>query len=494
MAAEITRHGGKIEKYIGDAIMAVFGLPRPHEDDALRAVRAAHGHAGGAARAQRRTCQRRYGVGLANRTGVNTGEVVANDDPSADQQLATGDAVNVAARLEQAAPENEILIGETHVRARARRGRGRGGRAARAQGQDRARAAYRLVGVARRARRPAPRRHADRRPRRASWRRSTRRFATPTAARGVRAGDGRRRRRRRQVAAGPGVHRRGPTPRPTCVRGRCLPYGEGITFWPLVEIVARGGRASATRTTPRDGRARSCSTLVGDARRRRPRRVPRSASRPRAVPAAGAVLGGAPVPRGAGRDRPAGRAGRRHPLGRADVPRPARARASSRATARRSCWSAPRATSCSSSIPNGASAPATAPIVLRAARRRATRTSIIEQPARRHAGLPDEVRRGSSTAAEGNPLFVEQMLSMLVDSGALRRGRALGPTGRSARSPSRRRSRRCSTRASTSSAARSAPSIEPASVIGLQFPEPAVDDAGARSRCAPTVERAPAHR
>ncbi|HEY6135707.1 MAG TPA: adenylate/guanylate cyclase domain-containing protein, partial [Rubrivivax sp.] len=112
MAADITRHGGKIEKYIGDAIMAVFGLPRAHEDDALRAVRAADD--------MRKTLTRinedlmkRYGVALANRTGVNTGEVVANDDDKADQKLATGDAVNVAARLEQAAPVNEIYLGET---------------------------------------------------------------------------------------------------------------------------------------------------------------------------------------------------------------------------------------------------------------------------------------------------------------------------------------------------------------------------------------------
>ena len=107
MAAEITRHGGKIEKYIGDAIMAVFGLPRAARG--RRAARRARRgrHAGGAARRQRGAAAR-YGVTLANRTGVNTGEVVANDDPTADQKLATGDAVNVAARLEQAAPENEI--------------------------------------------------------------------------------------------------------------------------------------------------------------------------------------------------------------------------------------------------------------------------------------------------------------------------------------------------------------------------------------------------
>jgi class 3 adenylate cyclase len=112
MSAEITRHGGKIEKVIGDAIMAVFGLPRAHEDDALRAVRAAAGMRQ-ALGAVNEDLLRRYGVALANRTGVNTGEVVASDDPTLDQKLATGDAVNVAARLEQAAPESEIYLGET---------------------------------------------------------------------------------------------------------------------------------------------------------------------------------------------------------------------------------------------------------------------------------------------------------------------------------------------------------------------------------------------
>ena len=115
MAAEITRHGGKIEKYIGDAIMAVFGLPKAHEDDALRAVRAAADMREALVRVNE-DLMTRYGVALANRTGVNTGEVVANDDEKADQKLATGDAVNVAARLEQAAPVNEIYLGETTYR------------------------------------------------------------------------------------------------------------------------------------------------------------------------------------------------------------------------------------------------------------------------------------------------------------------------------------------------------------------------------------------
>src|ERR687887_1133069 len=109
MRAVLEHHGGMVEKYIGDAIMAVFGLPRLHEDDALRAVRAA-------ASMQERLAtlnvelKERWGVALTNRTGVNTGEVVAGDAADA-QRLVTGDAVNVAARLEQAAPANEILIG-----------------------------------------------------------------------------------------------------------------------------------------------------------------------------------------------------------------------------------------------------------------------------------------------------------------------------------------------------------------------------------------------
>ena len=116
MAAEIERHGGKIEKYIGDAIMAVFGLPRAHEDDALRAVRAAAGMQAVLGRVNEEL-KVRFGMALVHRIGVNTGEVVANDDPGSDnQKLATGDAVNVAARLQAAAPDDGIYLGEMTYR------------------------------------------------------------------------------------------------------------------------------------------------------------------------------------------------------------------------------------------------------------------------------------------------------------------------------------------------------------------------------------------
>ncbi|MFL6021390.1 MAG: adenylate/guanylate cyclase domain-containing protein, partial [Gaiellaceae bacterium] len=109
MSAVLERHGGTVEKFIGDAVMAVFGLPQLHEDDALRAVRAAAGMKIALAKVNDEL-ERGWGVRLTNRTGVNTGEVVAGD-PTAGQRLVTGDAVNVAARLEQAAPANDVLLG-----------------------------------------------------------------------------------------------------------------------------------------------------------------------------------------------------------------------------------------------------------------------------------------------------------------------------------------------------------------------------------------------
>ena len=109
MSAALRRHGGTVEKFIGDAIMAVFGLPELHEDDALRAVRAAIDMRA-ALQDLNETLDRDWGTDLRVRTGINTGEVVAGD-PAAGQTLVTGDAVNVAARLEQTARPGEILLG-----------------------------------------------------------------------------------------------------------------------------------------------------------------------------------------------------------------------------------------------------------------------------------------------------------------------------------------------------------------------------------------------
>jgi class 3 adenylate cyclase len=110
----LERHGGTVEKFIGDAIMAAFGIPAAHEDDALRAVRAAADMRGRLA-ALNEELARERGVTLAVRTGINTGEVVAGD-PSRGQFYASGDAVNVASRLQQAAKPAEILLGEETYR------------------------------------------------------------------------------------------------------------------------------------------------------------------------------------------------------------------------------------------------------------------------------------------------------------------------------------------------------------------------------------------
>src|SRR6185295_7262710 len=89
----IERHGGAVEKFIGDAVMAVFGVPTVHEDDALRAVRAAAELRDALAELNAELADA-YGTRLELRTGVNTGEVVTGTE----ERLATGDAVNVAAR------------------------------------------------------------------------------------------------------------------------------------------------------------------------------------------------------------------------------------------------------------------------------------------------------------------------------------------------------------------------------------------------------------
>ncbi|HYN64148.1 MAG TPA: adenylate/guanylate cyclase domain-containing protein, partial [Candidatus Limnocylindrales bacterium] len=106
----VERHGGTVEKFIGDAVMAVFGIPILHEDDALRAVRAAAEIRETLGKLNEELQQRR-GLAVVFRTGLSTGVVVAGD-PSTGQTFVTGDTVNTAARLEQAAEPGEILLGQ----------------------------------------------------------------------------------------------------------------------------------------------------------------------------------------------------------------------------------------------------------------------------------------------------------------------------------------------------------------------------------------------
>ena len=108
MTAEIERAGGTVEKFVGDAVMAAFGAPVAHEDDAERALHVALG--------MQRRMGELFGGRLALRIGVNTGDVVVGQ-PREGSSFVTGDAVNVCARLEQAAAAGEILVGERTVAA-----------------------------------------------------------------------------------------------------------------------------------------------------------------------------------------------------------------------------------------------------------------------------------------------------------------------------------------------------------------------------------------
>ncbi|WP_329571572.1 adenylate/guanylate cyclase domain-containing protein [Kitasatospora sp. NBC_01266] len=116
MSSQLELHGGTVEKFIGDAVMAVFGIPAMHEDDARRALAAALDMLG-ALEELNAGLTGSLGVRLDVRIGVNTGEAVANSEVSARQALVSGEVVNVAARLEQNAAAGQILIGPDTLRA-----------------------------------------------------------------------------------------------------------------------------------------------------------------------------------------------------------------------------------------------------------------------------------------------------------------------------------------------------------------------------------------
>jgi class 3 adenylate cyclase/tetratricopeptide (TPR) repeat protein len=234
MRAALERHGGRVEKFIGDAVMAVFGMPVINEDDALRAVRAALDMKHDLVRLNEEL-ERRWGVSLKTRTGVNTGEVVAGN-PGIGESFVVGDAVNVAARLEQHAPADEILIGEPTYCLVRHAVTAEPVRPLEMKGKEEPVPARRLVSVARDATSTA--RHLD------SPLVGRERELEQLDAAFARAVQGRRFCLATLLGpAGVGKTRLckeftdGIAERATVLRGRCLPYGEGITFWPLAEIV-----------------------------------------------------------------------------------------------------------------------------------------------------------------------------------------------------------------------------------------------------------------
>jgi class 3 adenylate cyclase/tetratricopeptide (TPR) repeat protein len=257
MKAALESHGGTVEKFIGDAVMAVFGIPTLHEDDALRALRAADEMRERLDRLNQEL-ERDRGVQLLNRTGVNTGEVVAGD-PSASQTLVTGDAVNVAARLEQTAQPGEILIGDTTYRLTRDDVRVEPLDPLDLKGKADAIKAYRLVevlpstpGVVRRLDSPMVGRDRQ-------LSALTQAFDDAVADPACHlftilgsAGVGKSRLVKEFIG---GVERHA-----TVLRGRCLPYGEGITFWPVREFVQAA--AGILDTDPLDEALQKVAKLV----------------------------------------------------------------------------------------------------------------------------------------------------------------------------------------------------------------------------------------
>ena len=237
MKAIVECHGGTVEKFIGDAVMAVFGVPVAHEDDALRACRAA---------VEMREAL--PGLGIQGRIGVNTGEVVTGTE----ERLATGDAVNVAARFEQAATPGEVLIGAPTLALVGSAVEAEQVEPLTLKGKAVPVAAYRLLAA------PGE---------------LERRFASPMVGR-------ERELRRLRDAFAQAVHDRscqlftvlgsagvgksrlavellaGAEAR--VLRGRCLSYGEGITYWPVVEILKQTG------ALPDGDAARPLRALLGD--------------------------------------------------------------------------------------------------------------------------------------------------------------------------------------------------------------------------------------
>ena len=244
MSEVLVRHGGTVEKFIGDAVMAVFGIPELHEDDALRAVRAATELRGALAKLNDEL-ERELGVHIGIRVGLNTGEVVAGDGTGG-QMLVTGDPVNVAKRLEEAARTGEILLGDGTRRLVENAALLEPRDELNVKGKSGPVAAWSVLGVIEGA--PAYRRRLDA-PLvgRAEELQTLREAFTSTVSnRSCRvvtiigpAGIGKS---RLASELSHGVRAEART-----LAGRCLPYGDGITFWPLVQIIGMLGGENGVR-------------------------------------------------------------------------------------------------------------------------------------------------------------------------------------------------------------------------------------------------------
>jgi class 3 adenylate cyclase len=235
---EVERFGGTTEKFAGDAVLAVFGIPQAHEDDAERAVRAALAARDGFASFAERVAER-HGADVGLRIGVNTGEVVTGREAAARGELmVSGDAVNVAARLQQHAEPGQVLVGRRTQAATTRTIDYRPRDSVAAKGKSEPVAAWEALRSATEQPAAMPRGVAGRTAPLVG-RDEELAILSAVAARVERerapqlvtlfgpAGVGKTRLLSEFVERLPPGH---------VLVGRCLPYGEGITYWPLSEI------------------------------------------------------------------------------------------------------------------------------------------------------------------------------------------------------------------------------------------------------------------
>ncbi|MFN2593531.1 MAG: adenylate/guanylate cyclase domain-containing protein, partial [Actinomycetota bacterium] len=260
MRQVLTRHGGTVEKFIGDAVMAAFGIPNLHEDDALRGVRAAV-EMQQAMEEMNLDLELEYGVGIKARIGVNTGEVIAGD-ASAGHGFVSGDAVNVAARLEQTAPPGEVLIGEPTYRLVRDAVKVEEVEPLELKGKSERVPAYRLVEVIPHA--LGTSRHLD-----SSIVGREKELAQLNAVLDKAKSEGSCELVTVFGMAGVGKSRlvaefidsQGDAV--ILLQGRSLPYGEGITYWPIAEAVK--GRAGINENDSLKKAQEKIAALVGDA-------------------------------------------------------------------------------------------------------------------------------------------------------------------------------------------------------------------------------------
>jgi class 3 adenylate cyclase/tetratricopeptide (TPR) repeat protein len=259
MRTVLERHGGTVEKFIGDAVVAVFGVPHVHEDDAVRAVRAA-AEMRERIMALNGELERDWGASIEVRTGVNTGEVVAGD-PASGQSFATGDTVNVAARLEQTAEPGEILLGEPTYRLVRDAVEVEPVAPLTLKGKAEGVPAWRLLsvspaapGLARRLDSPLVGRATELELLERSYRQAVDERKPQLVTVLGEAGVGKSRLTEELVS------RCGEDA--TVLRGHCLPYGEGITFWPVAEVLKQAS-GIAEDDSPEEARAKIGAVLPG---------------------------------------------------------------------------------------------------------------------------------------------------------------------------------------------------------------------------------------